>query len=118
MYYLRQGFSDRGFPTIGQDLGLFFRLDVYWRCLRGGQYVSGKPGGMISLRALLTFFMKGGNFGLVLGIMVGLVIIGGIVWIARVTSFLVPFMCVSYIIAALVIIIGTHIECATRCALP
>lgn len=49
---------------------------------------------------------EGWQFGLVLGIMVGMVIIGGIVWIARVTSFLVPFMCASYIIAALVIIVS------------
>jgi AGCS family alanine or glycine:cation symporter len=36
---------------------------------------------------------------------VGLVIIGGIVRIARVTAFLVPFMCGSYIIAAMIIIL-------------
>ena len=39
----------------------------------------------------------------------GLVIIGSIVSIARVTSFLVPFMCGVYVIAALAIIV-THID--------
>ena len=37
--------------------------------------------------------------------MVGIVIIGGIVAIARVTSFLVPFMCLIYVIAALVVLV-------------
>jgi len=105
MYYLRQGFSDRGFPTIGKILAVFFAL----MCI-GGAFGAGN---MFQVNQAHDQFARtfdilheGWQFGLVLGIMVGLVIIGGIVWIARVTSFLVPFMCVSYIIAALVIIIG------------
>jgi AGCS family alanine or glycine:cation symporter len=46
-------------------------------------------------------------FGVIVAVMVGLVIIGGIVWIARVTEFLVPIMCVTYIIACLVVL-ATH----------
>jgi len=42
--------------------------------------------------------------GLVIAVMTGLVIIGGIKRLGRVTGALVPFMCVFYVIAALVII--------------
>ena len=45
------------------------------------------------------------GFGLILAVLVGLVIIGGIVSIARVTSILVPFMCGMYVLATLVILI-------------
>ena len=48
-------------------------------------------------------------FGIILAVLVAMVIIGGIVAIARVTSFLVPFMCGMYLVAALVIIC-THID--------
>ena len=48
-------------------------------------------------------------FGVILAVLVGLVIIGGIVAIARVTSFLVPFMCGMYLLAAFTIIL-THLD--------
>ena len=105
MYYLKQGFSERGFPTIGKILAVFFAL----MCV-GGAFGAGN---MFQVNQAHDQFARtfdilheGWQFGLLLGVMVGLVIIGGIVWIARVTSFLVPFMCITYIIAALVIIIG------------
>jgi AGCS family alanine or glycine:cation symporter len=47
---------------------------------------------------------KGWLFGLVIATLVGLVIIGGIRGIARVTSKIVPFMAVVYVTAGLVII--------------
>ena len=105
MYYLKQGFEDKGFPALGKILAVFFAL----MCI-GGAFGAGN---MFQVNQAHDQFARtfnilheGWQFGLLLGIMVGMVIIGGIVWIARVTSFLVPFMCVSYIIAALVIIIG------------
>jgi AGCS family alanine or glycine:cation symporter len=48
---------------------------------------------------------KGWLFGLVIAILVGLVIIGGIQGIARVTSKIVPFMAILYVTAGLVIIV-------------
>lgn len=47
--------------------------------------------------------------GLVLALLVGLVIIGGIRRIAKVASRIVPFMCVVYVLGAL-IILGIHAE--------
>ncbi|MCZ6763303.1 MAG: sodium:alanine symporter family protein [Alphaproteobacteria bacterium] len=42
--------------------------------------------------------------GIVLMILVGLVLIGGIKWIARVAGLLVPFMAIAYILAGLVVL--------------
>lgn len=50
------------------------------------------------------FADKGWLFGLVIASSVGLIIIGGIQSIAKVTSKLVPFMALTYLIAAVVII--------------
>jgi len=48
---------------------------------------------------------KGWLFGLIVAALVGLVIIGGIKGIARVTSKIVPFMAVTYVVAGLAIIL-------------
>ena len=55
------------------------------------------------------FADKGWLFGVVLGALVGVVILGGIKSIARVTSKIVPFMAVLYCVSALVIL-GMNIE--------
>jgi AGCS family alanine or glycine:cation symporter len=47
--------------------------------------------------------------GIVLAILVGLVIIGGIRWIAEVAGKLVPFMAIAYILGGLVVL-ANHIE--------
>ena len=50
------------------------------------------------------FFDKGWLFGTILAGIVGLVIIGGIKGIARVTSKLVPFMTLTYVVGALLVL--------------
>ena len=44
--------------------------------------------------------------GVIVAAMVGAVIIGGIVWIARVTAVLVPFMTIIYVVACLIVLGG------------
>lgn len=51
---------------------------------------------------------KGWLYGLVIAALVGLVIIGGIKGIARVTSKIVPFMAVTYVLAGLAIILMNY----------
>ena len=46
-------------------------------------------------------------FGIIMSIVVGIVIIGGIKKIAKVTDKIVPFMVVTYVLSALVIL-GIH----------
>ncbi len=108
MYYLRDGFRERfgkGMGVFGLILAFIFAIS----CI-GGTFGAGC---MFQVNQAHDQFAntfgilnEGWQFGLVLGIMAGAVIIGGIVWIARVTAFLVPFMCAAYVLASLFVIFG------------
>ena len=105
MYYLRDGFKEIGMGPIGTVLAILFAIFVI-----GGAFGAGNMYQSNQAFSQLSNSMAGGElnpyvFGSVLAVLVGLVIIGGIVWIARVTAFLVPFMCGIYMLAALVIIL-------------
>lgn len=109
MYYLERGFADRKMPGVGRFIGRFYALGIVIGCLGIGnmfqsnqafvQFVNVTGGSELS-----WFADKGWLFGAVLASLVGLVILGGIKSIARVTSKIVPFMAVLYCSSALVII--------------
>lgn len=108
MYYLRAGLERRGWPKLGRFLGLFYAVSIVIGCLGIGNmfqsnqaygqllYVTGGEAGPLAGRGWLV--------GIVLAVIVGIVIVGGIKSIARVTVKLVPFMIGIYIIGALVVI--------------
>lgn len=105
MYYLRDGLAERGLGGLGKVLAVVFAL----LCIGGAI----GAGNMFQVNQATSQFtssfgvFEGSSkiyFGLILAVVVGLVIIGGIKSIARVTSFLVPFMCGIYLLAAVVII--------------
>jgi len=110
MYYLRDGFRDLGLAPVGAVLAVMFAIFVIGGAFGAGnmfqsnQAFSQFSSTFLGAEAASNGGMKIG-FGVILAILVGLVIIGGIVRIARVTAFLVPFMCGSYIIAAMIIIL-------------
>jgi AGCS family alanine or glycine:cation symporter len=68
-------------------------------------------GTMLNLSGGATGFV----IGLIMALLVGVVIIGGIKRIAKITEKIVPFMAVIYIVAALIIIFSNieHIGAAT-----
>ena len=109
MYYLSQGFAERNMPGLGKFFAGFFAVMCIGGTLGGGnmyqvnqayaQFVQA-TGGDSSFAA-----GHGWVFGLIIAILVGLVIIGGIRSIAWTTSKVVPFMCVIYVAASLVIIL-------------
>lgn len=110
MYYLRDGLKERGLGGLGKVLALLFALFVI-----GGSFGAGNmfQANQAFSQMSNTFPALGGPsgdgavwFGVAMAILTGLVILGGIVSIARVTSFLVPFMCGMYVIASLIIILG------------
>lgn len=108
MYYLRDGLGERGMGGIGSILAVMFAIFVIGGAFGAGNMFQANQAFSQFAGTFLPENAAGGNapfiFGIVLAILVGLVIIGGIVSIARVTSFLVPFMCGIYVLAALVII--------------
>jgi AGCS family alanine or glycine:cation symporter len=108
MYYLSEGLREKGLGGLGKVLALVFALFVI-----GGSFGAGNmfQANQAFSQMSNTFPALGGGdgkvwFGAGMAILTGLVILGGIVSIARVTSFLVPFMCGTYVIASLLIIFG------------
>ncbi len=108
MYYLSKGFAEKGFAGLGKALAFFFAVMCIGGSLGGGNMFQANQafkqtviatGGEQSL-----LYQQGWLFGLVMAILVGLVIIGGIKSIVRVTAKLVPLMVVVYVTAALFII--------------
>jgi len=110
MYYLRDGLGEIGLGGLGKVLALIFAVFVIGGAFGAGNMFQANQAfsQMSSTFPALAGSSENGAvyFGLGMAILTGLVILGGIVSIARVTSFLVPFMCGMYVIAALVIIFG------------
>lgn len=112
MYYLSKGFGERGMGGFGKVLAVFFAFMCIGGAIGAGNMFQVNQAHSQFAGAFGLFTEESGHsvwFGVILAVLVGLVIIGGIKSIARVTSLLVPFMCVIYIIAALTIIL-THLE--------
>ncbi len=110
MYYLSKGLAERSdkLKWLGKVLAVMFAIFCIGGSFGGGnmfqanqsfKQVLAVTGGDASWLA-----DKGWLFGVVMATLVGLVIIGGIQGIARVTSKIVPFMAVVYVSAGLVII--------------
>lgn len=108
MYYLERGLSDRGKPGLGRAIGKFYALGIVVGCLGIGNMFQSNQAYLqfvtVSGGSDSFFADKGWLFGLIMGAIVGLVIIGGIKSIARVTSKIVPFMALLYSVGALVMI--------------
>jgi AGCS family alanine or glycine:cation symporter len=110
MYYLRDGFKEIGMGPIGAVLAVVFAVFVIGGAFgAGNMYQANQAFSQLSNTFPALGSAAGASngpviFGVVLALLVGMVIIGGIVSIARVTAFLVPFMCGIYMIAATVII--------------
>jgi len=108
MFYLRDGLKERGLGGLGMVLAVIFAV----ACI-GGALGAGNMFQINQAHAQVseTFgIFQGENsawiFGAIVAVLVGAVIIGGIVWIARVTEFLVPFMCVIYVLACIVVLLN------------
>ncbi|MGJ8677324.1 MAG: alanine/glycine:cation symporter family protein [Akkermansiaceae bacterium] len=111
MYYLSQGLAERGLGGLGKFLAIFFAVMCVGGAFGAGNLFQVNQATSQVVDSFGVFQGQDGKiwFGVILAVLVGMVIIGGIVWIARVTSFLVPFMCGAYMIVAL-IIIASHID--------
>nr|MCH9638472.1 alanine:cation symporter family protein [Betaproteobacteria bacterium] len=111
MYYLRHAFERLQKPQMGKFMAGLFAV-----CCIGGTVGAGGlfQANQAYQQALVvtggdTGFLadKGWLFGLFMAVLVGLVILGGIQWIAAVASRVVPIMAITYIFAGFVVI-GLH----------
>ena len=105
MYYLSKGLSEDGKAALGKFLAIFFSICCIGGALGGGNMFQANQS-FAQVSSIIPFFEgKGWLFGLIMAVVVGIVIIGGIKSIARVTEKVVPFMAVIYVVAALLIIL-------------
>ena len=105
MYYLSKGLSEDGKVKLGKFLAIFFSICCIGGALGGGNMFQANQS-FAQISSIIPFFEgKGWLFGLIMAGVVGIVIIGGIKSIARVTEKVVPGMAVIYVGAALIIIV-------------
>ncbi|MBU0487347.1 MAG: alanine:cation symporter family protein [Bacteroidetes bacterium] len=104
MYYLSKGLKKKGMGGFGKVLAAIFAILVIGGSFGGGNMFQANQAFSQFTTIMPNLEGQGFWFGLLLAIMVGVVIIGGIKSIARVTEKIVPFMAVFYVGTALVII--------------
>ncbi|MDX5583438.1 MAG: alanine/glycine:cation symporter family protein [Aureibaculum sp.] len=105
MYYLKKGLKENGLGVLGKVLAVFFAIMVVGGSFGGGNmFQANQAAAQFKILANTTSGSAGFWFGVVLAILVGLVIIGGIKRIGRVTEKVVPFMAIIFIGASLIII--------------
>lgn len=111
MHYIAHGLTRKNMRWLGQPLSVIFAI----LCIGGG--ITGGNMIQINQTAHQIIFITGGEhsifhgftwiIGLIAAILIGLVVVGGIKSIAKVTTILTPTMCALYIISG-IIVIGYH----------
>lgn len=108
MLYLSRGLAERGMGSLGRTLAVIFSVLCIGGAMGGGNLFQinqatsqlvNVTGGVDSLIGQNRWV-----FGVLVAILVGLVIIGGISRIAKVTSKLVPVMTLVYVLGCFVVI--------------
>ena len=108
MHYIAHGLTKKKMRWLGQPLSVIFAI----LCIGGG--ITGGNMIQINQTAHQIVFITGGTnsflhgytwvVGLVAAVLIGLVIVGGIKSIAKVTTILTPTMCLLYIVSGLIVI--------------
>lgn len=110
MYYLSKGLAEKGKPGLGKVLAILFAVCCIGGAVGGGNMFQANQAfqQVVNVTGGENSFLAGSGwlFGLVMAIIVGVVIIGGIKSIAKVTEKIVPFMAVIYVTAGMIIILS------------
>lgn len=99
MYALKNGLAARGWPKLGLILG-----GIYAFFALGGAIPLVQVNQSFAQVQNVTGYSSGAGYGAILAVLVGLVVVGGVRWLARVTSFLVPAMAGIYLLGVFSII--------------
>ena len=121
MHYIAHGLTRRKMRWLGQPLSVIFAI----LCIGGG--ITGGNMIQINQTAHQIVFITGGEhsifhgctwvIGLIAAILIGMVVVGGIKSIAKVTTILTPTMCVLYIISGLIVICANFANIPSAIAL-
>jgi len=109
MYYLSRGLKNKSIGSLnlgslGKVLAIMFSVLVIAASFGGGNMFQANQAFEQFSTLIPGLKDYGAVFGLIMAIIVGIVIIGGIKGIAKVTEKIVPFMAVIYVLASAVII--------------
>ena len=108
MHYIAHGLTKKKMRWLGQPLSVLFAIVFIGGAFTGGNLIQinqttqiitsivGGPDGYLASNAWIV--------GLVIAIIVGMITIGGIKSIAKVTEKIVPFMCLLYVVGGLIVI--------------
>ncbi|MCP4045287.1 MAG: alanine:cation symporter family protein [Gammaproteobacteria bacterium] len=111
MYYLTRGLAEKGanFAKLGKVLAVLFAIFCVGGSFGGGNMFQANQSfaQLVNVTGADSSWLadKGWLYGLVVAALVGMVIMGGIKGIARVTSKIVPFMAIIYVLAGVTIIL-------------
>ena len=110
MYYLSKGLAEKGKPGLGKVLAVIFSICCIGGAVGGGNMFQANQAfqQVVNVTGGENSFLAGSGwlFCLIMAIVVGVVIIGGIKSIAKVTEKIVPLMAIIYVTAGLVIILS------------
>lgn len=106
MFYLKKGLAERGFKKLGMVLAVWFAIACVGGALGAGNMFQINQAHAQVSATFGIFEESSWLFGLIVAVLVGVVIIGGIKSIARVTEKLVPLMCGIYVLACIVVLLN------------
>ncbi|MBL4708714.1 MAG: amino acid carrier protein [Flavobacteriales bacterium] len=109
MYYLSEGLKKKNLGGLGKVLAVLFAILCIGGSFGGGNMFQANQAFAQLSGTFPSLQGSGFWFGIVLALLVGVVIIGGIKSIAKVTDKIVPFMAILYVAFSLVII-GMNFE--------
>src|SRR5690606_11925027 len=101
MNYLRYGLEQRKMKGLGKVLAVLFAILAIGASFGGGNMFQSNQAFVILSGQFPALAGHGVLFGIAVAVLVGVVIIGGISSIAKVTEKVVPLMAAIYVIAAL-----------------
>jgi AGCS family alanine or glycine:cation symporter len=104
MYYLSKGLALRNMKGFGKVLAVVFSIMCIGGTLGGGNMIQANQAYAQVAQTIGPETISSLTFGIVMALAVGLVIMGGIKSIARVSDKIVPFMVVVYVLFSLLII--------------
>jgi len=104
MYYLTEGLKKKNLGGLGKVLAVIFSILCIGGSLGGGNMFQANQAFAQLSGEFPSIANYGTFFGIILALLVGIVIIGGIKSIAKVTDKIVPFMAGLYVLFSLIII--------------
>ena len=121
MHYIAHGLTRNKMRWLGQPLSVIFAILCIGGSITGGNMIQSNQSAhqLIFITGGESSFLHGSIwiFGLIVAILVGLVTMGGIKSIAKITTILVPTMCIMYIVSGLIVIFANFANIPSAVAL-